>query len=94
MQVIAKLRPYYIVSVPAANRDALMAGLRLAGFELDLSYEPWHCQSSAERQESWIYGGCIADEDIDRVRAIEGVSVSIETSVDPFLRRDRGGFTY
>lgn len=94
MPPVTRLKTYYIVSVPAENRDAVMDRLRLAGFEHDRLYSPWHCQPSGDRPESWIYGGRVADEDIGRVRAVEGVSVSFETSVDPFLRRDQGGFTY
>ena len=86
-------KPYYVLSFPAAEHDATLEKLKQAGFELDPEYERWHCPPSGERKEAWIYGGVIADADLERVRAVEGVHVSREEDVDPFLRSG-GGITY
>ncbi|MEK7545887.1 MAG: hypothetical protein AAB554_02300 [Patescibacteria group bacterium] len=87
------MKPYYVISLPAEGIEARLAKLKAAGFELDPHYESWHCPASGARREAWIYGGRVADEDLERVRAVEGVHLTREQDADPFLRRGHG-FTY
>lgn len=88
------MKPYYVISFPEEGLEATLEKLKQAGFELDPQYERWHSPASGERKAAWIHGGRIGDEDLERVRAIEGVHVTSEADADPFLRRDHGGFSY
>ena len=87
-------KPYYVVSFLDEGIEATLDKLKLAGFEMDPDYERWACPASGARKKAWIHGGRIADADLERVRAIEGVGATREEDADPFLRRDQGGFTY
>lgn len=88
------MKPYYVISFPDEGLEATLEKLKQAGFELDSHYERWLSPASVARKACWIHGGHIADEDLERVRAVEGVHVTREEDADPFLRRDQGGFSY
>lgn len=82
------MKRYYIVTVRLMDLAATLKEMKAVGFEQDTGYEEWGTTGGK------IICGQLDETALARLQALPGVqSASLESEVDPFLRRG-GGITY